>query len=72
MAAPEHIEQLRVRLIGYREVDGGEPVRRVDVIDVRELVSLLTLTPADARTLAVQLAEVADWAEPERAAEPGS
>jgi hypothetical protein len=69
---PERLEDLRVSLTGYREYDAGDRVMRVDIIDARELRSLLSLTPADAIALAGQLREVAGWAAPDTGTEPGS
>jgi hypothetical protein len=58
---PECLEEVRVALVGYRDHDGGQRVERVDVIDVRAAVSLISLTPADARALAERLREAAGW-----------
>lgn len=59
---PERIADVRVVLVGYRDRDHGPRAERVDMVDARTLTTLMSLSPADARTLAARLVEVAGWA----------
>lgn len=56
---PEQLHHLRVAQVGYRDEDGGDVVRRVDLIDRRTLQALASLSPEDAVRLADRLRDAA-------------
>lgn len=55
-AMPQRLEDLRVALVGYLDADGSRQ-ERVDITDVRGPVTVASLTTADARAFAEQIAQ---------------
>jgi hypothetical protein len=66
--APEAVvtefADVAVATVGYRTHD-GEPATRVDIIDRRRLVEILSLTPDDAVRLADCLHQVVPGSDPD-------